>query len=66
LLVLKLFDDGHFEEIYNGSGHPAWEASGKMQKNGQRPISLFRLRGLAEKVPQIDRLARRPQTKGQG
>ena len=44
LLVLKLNPDGSTTEIYNGPGEPAWNAAGKMQKNGQRPISLSKLR----------------------
>jgi len=29
--------------VYNGPGELAWEATGAIQKNGQRPISLTRL-----------------------
>ena len=46
LLVLKLNRDGSMTEIYKGSGKPAWEAAGKMQKNGQRSLSLSALRKL--------------------
>lgn len=46
LLVLKLNRDGSMTEIYKGAGKPAWEAAGKMQKNGQRSLSLSALRKL--------------------
>ena len=46
LIVIKLIPDGSWEEIYNGLGSPVWQNAGKMQKNGQRPISLSKLRTL--------------------
>ena len=46
LIVIKLHRDGSWEEIYNGSGAVAWNNAGKLQKNGQRPISLAKLRAL--------------------
>ena len=46
VIVIKLFPDGSWEEVYNGPGKPVWENAGKMQKNGQRPISLSKLRDL--------------------
>jgi hypothetical protein len=48
LLVLKLHRDGTLTEIYRGPGQPAWNAAGAMQKNGQRAISLSKLRMLIE------------------
>ena len=56
LLVLKIYKDGTFSEEYNGPGKLAWEHCGKMQKNGQRPISLAKLRELQARVPQSERL----------
>jgi hypothetical protein len=56
LLVLKLLRCGKIEEVYNGPGSPAWEAAGKMQRNGQRPISLSRLRTLMVTIQQKDRI----------
>lgn len=44
LLVMKLSKEGLVEEVFNGPGHVAWRAAGKMQKNGQCPISLQKLR----------------------
>lgn len=46
LLVLKLNRDGSLDEIYNGAGRPAWESAGPMQKNGQRALSVAKLRRL--------------------
>lgn len=57
LLVLRLERDGSAAEAYNGPGALAWEAAGRMQRNGQRPISLARLRGLMTHVPLGARLA---------
>ena len=56
LLVLKIHKNGTFSEEYNGPGEPAWEHCGKPQKNGQRPISLAKLRELQAAVPQDKRL----------
>lgn len=56
LIVLEIHKDGTFSEVYNGPGKLAWEHCGKMQKNGQRPISLARLRNLQTEVPVSDRL----------
>ena len=46
LIVIKLLSDGSWRESYNGPGKPAWDNAGKLQKNGQRPISLSKLVGL--------------------
>lgn len=56
LLVLKIHKGGTFSEEYNGPGKLAWEHCGKMQKNGQCPISLAKLRELQTRVPQSERL----------
>ena len=58
LLVIKLERDGTFDEVFNGPGGIAWEATGPEQKNGQSPISLSKLRRLMEKVPQGARIDR--------
>lgn len=44
LIVVKLNPDGSWDVIYNGPGKPVWDNSGKMQKNGQRPISLSKIK----------------------
>lgn len=56
LLVLRILPDGKSEEIFNGPGKVAWDSSGKMQKNGHRPISVSRLRKLMELVEDAERL----------
>jgi len=58
LLVLKLERDGSFSEVFNGPGSVAWTEAGRMQKNGQRPISVSKLTRLMRLVPEKDRLAR--------
>lgn len=50
LIVLKIFHDGSFEEVYNGPGALAWNAAGKRQKTSQRHIAFSRLRALNELV----------------
>jgi hypothetical protein len=52
LLVLQLQSNGTVIEIYNGPGKPAWDSAGKLQKNGQRPISITTLQKLMEQIPQ--------------
>jgi hypothetical protein len=56
LLVLKLEPDGSAREVFNGPGHLAWRNAGKMQKNGQRPISLSKLSRLMVEVKSSDQL----------
>lgn len=58
LIVLKIFRDGTFEEVYNGPGAPAWNAAGKVQKTSQRHVSLSRLRTLNELVAEGERVPR--------
>ena len=58
LIVIKLFSDGSWEEVYNGPGKPVWDNAGKMQKNGQRPISLTKMRNLMSSVDRKDTFAR--------
>lgn len=58
VLVIKMHTDGFWEEIYNGPGSLVWNNAGKMQKNGQRPISLAKLRSLMDSVDEKDKIAR--------
>jgi hypothetical protein len=58
LLVLRIHSNGQSEEVYNGPGGLAWENAGKMQKNGQRPISVSKLADLMRDIPDHDRLPR--------
>lgn len=56
LIAIKLFSDASWEEVYNGPGKPVWDNAGKMQKNGQRPISLSKLKKLALLVDKKDKI----------
>lgn len=46
LVVLRVVNAEEAEIVYDGPGLPAWEQAGRMQKNGQRSISLARLRAI--------------------
>ena len=50
LLVLKLNPDGSAEEVFNGPGQLAWERAGKRQSNGQKRISLSKLKEIMQGV----------------
>lgn len=58
LIVLKLFKDGSFSEVYNGPGKPVWESvcSRPKPSNGQYQISLSRLKKLMSEVPEEEKL----------
>lgn len=47
LVFLKVMRLHEAECVYDGPGEPAWAAAGAMGKNGQRVVSLSRLRRLA-------------------
>lgn len=47
LIVLKVISPEKAELIYDGPGETVWAKAGKVQKNRQRTISLFKLRKLA-------------------
>ena len=53
LIVLRIASPEEAEVVYDGPGAPAWAAAGSMQKNGQRKISLTRLRAIAANPPDI-------------
>ncbi len=57
--VLQLERDGSFSEVFNGPGRLAWDHAGRMQKNGQRAISVSKLRSLMNQVSTPQRLKRR-------
>lgn len=59
VLVFRLGRDGAAEEIFNGPGALVWPFVGKPQKNGQRSISLAKLRQLQQQVPASGQLPRR-------
>ena len=56
LIVLKMKHDGTIEEVYNGKGAGPWENAGKVQKNGQRSISIKKLIALNSDVLSKDRI----------
>ena len=58
IIVIQLQSDGSWIEIYNGPGKYVWDNSGKMQKNGQRPISIHKLKNLMETVKDNDKIKR--------
>jgi hypothetical protein len=47
LVVLRIVSPEEAEIVYDGTGQPAWDAASAMQKNGQRAISLSKLRAIA-------------------
>ncbi|WP_455581849.1 DUF6998 domain-containing protein [Dysosmobacter sp.] len=60
LIVIQIKSDGTYEEIYNGKGASVWDGSGVMQKNGQRSITLHKLRKLHSLEADADRIPRTP------
>lgn len=56
LIVLHLAKSGASSEVYNGPGAVVWSACGEMQRNGQRQVSLSKLRKLMAEVPIASRL----------
>lgn len=47
LVVPRVVSPQEAEIVYDGPGQPVWEKAGKMGKNGQRVVSLSRLRAIA-------------------
>ena len=58
IIVIQIQTDGSWIEIYNGPGKDVWDNAGKMQKNGQRPISIHKLKCLMENVKDSDKIKR--------
>jgi hypothetical protein len=48
LVVLRIVSPEEAEIVFDGPGDLAWESAGKLKKNGQRVVSLAKLRGLAK------------------
>jgi hypothetical protein len=48
LILLRIVSPGEAEVVYDGPGAPAWAAAESMQKNGQRKISLTKIRATAK------------------
>ncbi|WP_425454103.1 DUF6998 domain-containing protein [Kushneria sinocarnis] len=56
LLVLSRPKGQSIEVVYNGPGALAWNAAGRKQSNGQRPIRLAKLTALDAELSSEDRL----------
>lgn len=56
LLVFSLTSEGEVHEVFNGPGAAVWDACGSLQKNGQRRITLTKLKALMQNVHTLDRL----------
>ena len=56
LIVIQITSDGNWSEIYNGAGSRVWNNAGKMQKNGQRPISIAKLKLLMKLVSDDEKI----------
>jgi hypothetical protein len=59
LLVLKIFPNGKYENVYNGDGKRVWErlkADGNKMVRGEIPCRFSKLRELQKDVPPEDRL----------
>ena len=56
LIVLRRKKGGRVEVVFNGPGLQAWAGAGDKGSNGQRPISVSRLRELNGHVADSDRL----------
>lgn len=48
LVVLRVVSPAEAVIVYDGPGQPAWDRAGKMQKNGQRRVSLAALQRLVQ------------------
>jgi hypothetical protein len=48
LVVLRVVSPEEAEIVYDGQGAPAWACAGKIRKNGQRFVSLAKLRKVAK------------------
>jgi len=56
LIVLHLGHNGESTEVFNGPGDTVWSHCGALQKNGQRCISLSKLRNLMQKITPAERV----------
>lgn len=50
LVVLQVVSPEEAEVVYDGPGEPAWSGAGKIGKNGQRVVSLSRLRAIRRQL----------------
>jgi len=56
LVVLRRAPGERVEVVFNGPGELAWQAAGRRASNGQKPISIARLKALDAQVDEADRL----------
>ena len=56
LIAMQRPKSGSLKVVYNGPGAPVWNAAGKMQKNGARPIGVTKLYHLNSAVRDRDRI----------
>ncbi len=56
LIVLQRPKSGSCRIVFNGPGSVAWQHAGRMQSNGQRPISVSKLLELDKRVREDERL----------
>ena len=59
LLVLVISPHGSFDVAFNGPGNLAWENAGKKQTNGQRKLSLSKMKILMNDVEEDQQLQMR-------
>lgn len=58
LIVIQISSNGEWQEIYNGPGKIVWNNAGKIQKNGQRQITLIKLRKLMKSIEENEKIQR--------
>lgn len=56
LIALRRAKGQKIEVLYNGPGSLVWEHAGAMQKNGQRPIGVSKLKSLQSQVTPPNRI----------
>ena len=56
LIAMQSPKTGSLKVVYNGPAAPVWNAAGKMQKNGARPIGVTKLCHLNSAVRDRDRI----------
>ncbi len=58
LIVIHIFSNGEWEEIYNSPGNAPWHfvTQKKPQKNGQRQISLAQLKQMMTDIPDSQKI----------
>ena len=56
LIVIRVLSPEEAEVVYDGSGEPVWKNAGKIQRNGQRTISLSKLRRIASTEKPADEI----------